>query len=289
MSSITAVIVNWNTSSALLKSLQLLSHNTPTEHDFSIVVVDNASSDDSIHRVKSDFPEVRLIANDHNIGFGAALNQGAEESESDYLLLMNADVQIEQEAIVQLVDFLKDNPKVAVVGPRLTNDQGKLQLSWGRQPSLINEFVQRAWFRLLEQEVGQPRLKSYAQSPQQVDWVLGACMLVRRDAFAQLQGMDPRYFMYFEEVDLCCRLAKQSWQIWYEPHSVAIHQEQASVSQAKEAMQLAYRRSQLQFYRQHNGAMSANLLMIYLGAKFAWSSKGRALLSSLNQKTPTHD
>ncbi|MBI4227467.1 MAG: glycosyltransferase family 2 protein, partial [Candidatus Omnitrophica bacterium] len=250
-------------------------------------VVDNASTDGSreaIERYHRTHPELlmRFLVNDENKGYAAAVNQGVQETDTPYVLVANADVEFERfsELVEPMAQFMDDHPRAAIVGPRLTNPDGSLQLSWGREPHLLTEGLQRWWWRRLE---ATHRLGPYAVNPRRVDWVLGACFLVRRDAFNRVDGMDPtRYHMYFEEVDLCSRLRRADWEVWYLPAgAAAVHHGQASTRQVADQMAVEYRRSQLQFYRRFHGVAAERLLRGYLWVKFVWTAQGRRLLHAI--------
>lgn len=258
------VFVAWNTRQQILAALRALASNGAPGSP--VVVIDNASNDGTAEAVAAAFPGVRVIVNPTNLGYGAAINQGVAATNTPYVLVANADVECSPTTVAQLTEFLDQHPRVAVVGPRLVSPEGRLQLSWGRQPSLWHEFVQRWWWRLLE-AYAQPWFARAAARLQRVDWVLGACFLVRREAFQAVQGMDDRYFLYFEEVDLCTRLRQAGWEIWYLPSAQAVHHGRASMGLVPEAMALQYRRSQLAYYRRYHGPAAAGLLQGYLWVK----------------------
>lgn len=259
------VIVNWNTRIHLLKALELLCQ--PSAPDLHIVVIDNASEDGSVAAVAAQFPKVQVIANSENLGYAAAVNQGAAQIQQPCILVMNADVQCPLATVVAMELSMRQNPRMAAVGPQLFNSDGTLQLSWGKDPSLVHEFVQRWWWRKLEQQPGQRILLHAADHPKKVDWILGACFLVRKEAFDQVGGMERSFFMYFEEADLFRRLRNANWDVWYLPSVQAIHEGRASTSQNSVRMMECYRKSQIQYYRRHNGMVQTALLIFYLAIK----------------------
>ena len=276
-----AVIVNWNTRILLLRGLAHLAGACP------IIVVDNASQDGSPEAVRAQYPAdrhsptVSLMANTANRGYAAAVNQGVAVTAAPYVLVANADVECPPDTVRQLVDFLERHPHAAIVGPRLHNPDASLQLSWGRDPTFLTEFLQRWWWRRLERQAGQGVLRRWASAPRRVDWVLGACFMLRRDVWQTLGGLDEGYVMYFEEVDLCTRARRAGWDVWYNPEAAAVHHGRASTSQVPEMMALAYRRSQLQYYRRFHGPWAERLLRGYLWAKLGWTRPGRQLLHEL--------
>ncbi|MBI4313519.1 MAG: glycosyltransferase family 2 protein, partial [Candidatus Omnitrophica bacterium] len=282
--SVGVIVVNWNTRASLDGALRSLSP-TDLPHPLKIVVVDNASTDDSVEWVRSRHPQVHLIANSKNLGFGAAVNQAAALAQQPYLLIMNADVLCSPSAIAALAAFLDGHPKAGCAGPQLLNPDGTLQLSWGKDPALLNEFIQRHWWRRLEQEKGQRRLRQVAGLSQKVDWVLGACFLIRKSAFDQIGRMNESYFMYFEEADLFRRLRKKGWEIWYLPGAQAIHEGKASTSQSSSEMAKSYRESQIRYYRSHQGILQTVGLQVYLAAKKIFGKNCHGPLPFLRSKT----
>ena len=281
MPSLDAVIVNWNTRQPLLSGLDTLILRTPNSPVETVVVVDNASTDGSVQAVRARHASVHVIANSTNPGYGAAINQGIAATTSRFVWVANADVVTSPDTLAVLADFLEAHPTAALVAPRLRHPDGTVQLSWGREPHLGTEFLQRWWWRRLEAEPGQPRLTRQAATARRVDWVLGAAMLIRRTAFDALKGFDPSYFMYFEEVDLCSRARRAGWDIWYVPTADAVHAGRASTGQIPHDMAVAYRRSQLKYYRQFHGPLAAGLLGWYLRAKLSKTQEGRAVLHAL--------
>jgi len=282
---VSVVVVNWNTRGHITKYLEMLRSGDRSQRDCAVVVVDNASTDRSVEAIRAACPAIPVLENPENRGYAAAVNQGvAHTPKTPYVLIANADVICGLVAIAAMAQWLDQHPKAAVVGPCLRNNDGTLQLSWGREPHLLTEFIQRWWWRRLETR---GELEPYATQLRQVDWVLGACFMVRREAFEAAGRMDEGYFMYFEEVDLCTRLRRAGWQVWYLPESIAaaIHYGRASTGQAPEAMAVAYRRSQLRYYQKFHGRWAARLLWQYLNAKLIWSSGGRRILHNLSQST----
>ena len=262
------VIVNWNTRTQLLRCLDPLTQGPSDTWAVSLLVVDNGSTDGSVAAVQESHPHVRVLANPTNVGYAAAINQALPLLHQPYLLIANADVECSPKAIEQLANFLESHPRAAIAGPKLTDSDGALQLSWGRIPSLTNEFLQRWWWRRLERQPGQRALRRIAAHPRAVDWVLGACLMIRRQVFLSLGGFDERYFMYFEEVDFCTRARQVGWEIWYVPDAVVVHEGRASTRQRPDEMSAAYRQSQLRFYRRFHGPWEASCLRGYLWMKF---------------------
>ena len=206
---ISIVVVSWNVCGLLrrcLQSVELSAAASGLRHE--VVVVDNASSDGSVAMVRSEFPEVRLLANEENRGFSAANNQGIAVASGRYLLLLNPDTEVLDDALAGLVGFADANEDVGLVGPMLLNQDGSVQPSMRRFPTIGTALFESTWLQpyapsgLLDRYCVLDRPDNTVQD---VDWVSGAAILARRDAVNQVGPMDEAFFMYSEELDWCRR------------------------------------------------------------------------------------
>jgi N-acetylglucosaminyl-diphospho-decaprenol L-rhamnosyltransferase len=170
-------------------------------------VVDNATADGGAAMVRQRYPEVEPVVNQVNLGYGVAANQGVVRSHSEYVLLLNSDAVLAPGTLKALSDNLDRKPRVAVVGPRLTHPDGRLQPSRNPFPTLIATFLAECatgpLLRYIPVAGERYLLTSSHASPRRVPWVLGAALAIRRTAFEAVGSFDPSFFMYFEEVDLC--------------------------------------------------------------------------------------
>jgi len=216
------VIVSYNTAPLLRRCLESVVADTRGP----VLVVDNQSGDGSAELVRREFPEVRLRAEENNRGYGAAANLAVDELETRYVLLLNADTQLTRGSVQALSAYLDGNPRAAMAGPRLVGVDGAYQPSAHRFPTPLS---------LLFQESGAQRLLGLARRDEwrarPVDWILGAALAIRRDAFMVVGGFDERYFLYQEEVDLCHRLLSAGWEVHYAPVATVVHVGGASTSQ----------------------------------------------------------
>lgn len=199
-------------------------------------VVDNASEDGTAERVGQRFPHVRLIANPQNVGFGTASNQAMRRASGSRFLLVNADVVLTREAVDELLREMDRDAETAVVGACLVGPDGRLQPSVRRFPGPLRELTRWArLYRLLPRRVrGRFLLGEHALPEERVepDWVTGACMLVRREAFEATGGFDESIFMYGEELEWCARLRRAGWRIGYAPRARVLHVGRASSERA---------------------------------------------------------
>lgn len=255
------VIPNWNGRELLADCLESL-RRTRGDLEIETIVVDNASNDDSVEFLRRHFPEVRLRVNRSNDGFARACNQGVEMGSAAYVLLLNSDTILQAGAIQSLLELARAHPEAAVVGAQLRNADGTFQSSYSPFPDLRVEcmIVTGLGRVLYGAPYPCPRHAEAERGPQRVDWVGGACILVRRDAWAAMRGLDEGYFMYSEEMDLCYRLHAAGWQVWYEPAAVVVHLGGGSSAKLGARSEAMLYRSRVRFYSLHHGPLRARLV-----------------------------
>lgn len=248
------IIVNWNTRRLLLDCLKALPAATPGL-GVETWVVDNGSSDGSVEAVRELFPATQVIANQQNLGFAAANNQAIRASRSRHVLLLNSDTVPAAGSLSALVAFLDEHDRVGIVGPLLRNGDGSEQLSYAAFPNLRSE--------LLGRNVRQRRPFAAAAEAYAVDWVGGACFLIRRSAMAAAGLLDEGYFMYTEEADWCYRVRRAGWEVCYAPMVEVVHLGGQSSRMASTRMKAELYKSKLRFFGKHYGR--AHTLTLALG------------------------
>jgi hypothetical protein len=246
-----------------------------------ILVVDNASTDGSAEMVRDEFPQIHLLANNENRGFTAANNQGLALSRGRYLLLLNPDTEVVGDALTRMLCYAEANKEVGALGPRLLNPDGSTQSSRRRFPTfataLVESTVVQEWWQD-NQILRQYYMADTADDAiQQVDWVVGACLLVRRQAFEQVGGLDEGYFMYSEELDWCRRIKAAGWEIAYLPTAAIIHHEGKSSEQVVPARHIYFQSSKVRYFRKHHGAFQAEALRWFLLLTYAYQVAREAL------------
>lgn len=241
----------------------------------SVVVVDHESDRAAADELGRAFPDVVLIRQTSNDGFAVGVNTGARSagaSAAPYLLLLNPDCVLEPGACEGLAAWMDQHRNVAVVGPRIRNANGTVQPSARRFPDLTTAIAGRSSW-LTKVLPGNPISKhnlpardASLTSPVDVDWVSGACMLVRREAFDAVGGLDEAFFLYWEDADFCRRLQQSGWRTTYVPSVVATHIGGRSSRHAAHASLEAFHRSAYRLYRKHAGP-AARLLspLVFLG------------------------
>ena len=222
---VTTVVVNWNTVGLLDECLASIQAATPPAVRNEVVVVDNGSTDGSVEHLRRYWPGVRLIVNPDNQGFCRANNAAIAATEAPILLLVNTDARLQPGNVETLLRYFRDDPRAAVVGPRLTYADGAFQ-RWtaGRLPGLRS----LAAFLLGLDRMGPWRRAGHylgedTGQPFQPEWVSSAVMAVRRSALDQVGRLDEDIFVYMDDVDLCARVRAAGWHVWYAAETTAIH------------------------------------------------------------------
>jgi GT2 family glycosyltransferase len=223
---LSVVIVNYNTMKLLDSCLASLLTNGPT-CKMEVIVVDNHSTDGSIQLLEHKYSEVRSILNRENQGFARAANQGYAWGKGPYCLILNPDVVILPGSIQTLWEYVNSSPEVGIVFPKLVNPDGSLQYSCRTFHTIWTIAMRRSPLgklfpnsRILRDHL---MMDWDHNTIREVDWALGGCMMVRRDAMSGPRLFDERFFLYFEDVDLCYQMRKTSWKVMYNPEAVMVH------------------------------------------------------------------
>ncbi|HEX4217150.1 MAG TPA: glycosyltransferase family 2 protein [Acidimicrobiales bacterium] len=245
---VAAVVVNFESGTALTECLRTLAAESPAE----VVVVDNGSRDGSILPVRRDFPAVEVVVPGRNLGYGAAANRGAAATTAELILVCNSDLSVHEGALAGLVAVLDQQPEVAVTGPLIRTPAGDRYPSARRFPSLVDAAGHAALGLFapdnrFTRNYQQSDISSASGAPQRVDWLSGACFLVRRSAFEAVGGFDEAYFMYAEDADLCWRLARAGWGAAYAPAAEVLHIQGVSTDRRPYRMIVEHHRSLVRF------------------------------------------
>jgi len=267
---ISIVIVSWNVADLLRDCLLSVEAEGRLEPglEIEVVVVDNASKDDTLEMLSREFSWVKIISNTKNLGFAAACNQGIAYSNGDYVLLLNPDTMLLPGALHSMVEYIQEHPKVAAVGPKLLNSDNTVQPSRRRFPKLATGLVEstiiQRWVPSLE------LLRRFYMEDvpdtvmQEVDWLVGACILLRREALRTVGMLDERFFMYFEELDWFYRARVLGWKAVYIPDAQVIHHYGRSSAQNLVRRHSNFNSSKCKFYAKHWGSHAGTFLRVYL-------------------------
>lgn len=252
MIDVSIILVNWNTRQILQDCLAFIYAQTQGLK-FEVFVVDNASSDGSAEMVKDLFPEVNLIANSQNRGFAAANNQAISMAAGQYILLLNSDTLILDNAIFKTWQFAQLNPKAGIIGCRILNADRSLQPSCFMYPSVLNMLLLTTYLSKLfprNKFFGRERMTWWDRTDvREVEVITGCFMLVRGQVIEQIGLLDEEYFIYGEETDWCYRAAQAGWKLLFTPDAQIIHLGGASSKQVKPQMILQLRGSLLYFMK----------------------------------------
>jgi len=263
------IVVSWNVRDRLracLASLPL------ADSRFETLVVDAASADGTAAMVRAEFPTVQLIASTDNLGYSRGNNLGLAQARGRYALILNPDTEMDGQALAAMLGYLDAHPAVGVLGPQLILPDQSVQASRRRFPTLITALFESTWLQGLA-----PRgvLAHYyaadlpADQPVEVDWLVGAALMVRRAVWEQVGVLDDNFFMYSEELDWQRRVRAAGWKIVYFPNAHVRHFEAQSSAQVPAATHIRFNTSKVRYFRKYHGALAGELLRWYLLGHFA--------------------
>ena len=289
---ISVVIVSWNAKNFLEECLRSLA-DAPTSRKTEIIVVDNASSDGSPEMVETNFPRVKLIKSDQNLGFAKANNVGIRESTGRYVSLINSDVKVLSNCLDPLVDYLEQHPDVGNVGPKILNRDRTLQSSCRRFPTLWNNFCEASGLskvfrgsRLFSSEhmVFFPHDREL-----DVDVLVGCFWMVRKDTFEEVGLLDEDFFIYAEDVDWCRRCWDAGWRIAFFPGTQAIHYRGGSSANDPARFAAEQRRAVLHYWEKHHGPLRQAGIRVIMSfrdlLRFLFGAASRLAKSSTRRVT----
>lgn len=266
---ISFIIVNWNTKDLLRDCLDSI-YKTVNGPAFEVIVVDNASSDGSQAMLAAEYPQVRVIANAENRGFGAANNQGFGLMQGRYALLLNTDAVLTEGATEKLWSFAEAHPKAAIVCGQLLNADGSRQNSIASFPTLLTLAVNVSLLEYLFPRL-YPSKRYRHEAPLEVDSAVGACMLVTKRALDEVSWFDERYFFFFEETDLAFAMKQDGWQVWQVPDAFIYHLQGQSIGHSTRS-RIEYYRSRYQFLSKWKSPASYRLgcSIIFVRLVLSW-------------------
>lgn len=267
------ILICWNDKDYLEPCLNSL-YSGKIRFFFDVVVVDNGSTDGSQEMLKDKYPEVTIIQNEQNIGYGKACNQGIIATQGRYVLLLNNDTIVNGSSLDALVNFLDTHSDTAVVGGQLLNPDGSVQSCYNHFPSLVEEF-------LIATRLGELLVRKWYPSiicdteVRSVNWMGSACLLLKREALDQVGLLDEDYFIYSDETDLQYRLKSAGWKVYYLPNVTTVHYGGGSMDRWRRR-KMVYRGKML-FFRKNYGsqrtwALRVMLAVLSLGKMVVWAT-----------------
>lgn len=263
------IILNYNTKDLTIECINALVDQYKQEFDkkqFEIILVDNASSDDSLEAIgKLKITGLKIVESKENLGFSKGCNLGAKNATGEYLLFLNSDTEIKDQGFIKMLDFIKKNENVGILGGALKNENGTSQSSAGKFYNLYNLFLML---------IGLERLGFLRESPKltkQVDWVSGACLMIKRKVFEKIGRFEKELFMYGEDMELCFRARKMGFATYFYPEITLFHKERGSSNRTFAILNIY--KAILFFYKQYKPTWQ------YLITRFLLYSKSFILKS----------
>jgi GT2 family glycosyltransferase len=260
------ITVTWNSEEFIrncLDSISLSLGNLASE----VIVVDNGSSDQTAKIVEELYPQVNLIQNKKNLGYAKANNQGIEEATGEYILLLNPDTQVLEDALSLMCEFMEQNPKVGALGPKLLNPDKSVQPSRREFPTfstLIWEFSGLSRLFPKSRVFGKWKMGYFDfDETREVDQPMGSCLMLRRETLEDVGIFDENFGMFFNDVDLCFRIKKKGWKIYFYPEAKVIHHKGASTSKVKARMIWLSHLAFYKFFKKHKTGL-ANRVLLFL-------------------------
>lgn len=265
---ISVVIVEFNTAKILSDCLNSISEQIKRLEEkksakVEVIVVDNASSDGSVKMIRNEFPWVRLVVNQENVGFSRANNQAARFSKGAFLLFLNSDTKLCEKSLESLWSFWQNHKNAGAVGPRLLNQDGTSQPSVGSFPSLGVVSLMLFW----EHFFGSRIVRASFLKEKEVDWVMGAALMTKKEVWEKVGGWDEAIFMYMDEVEFCYRIKEAGWPIFFYPEAQVIHLGRASSRRGKKDPIISIYRGLVYFYQKHRGKLARLILRLLLKTK----------------------
>ena len=265
------IIVNYNTKALLLRCIEtIVRHGGLTSFSYEMIVVDNGSADGSVESVKCQVSSIKnkkinfkVIQNKENTGFGRANNQAAKQAKGEYIIFLNTDIEVHENALTKLLTFAKEQQKPTIIGSKLYNKDGTEQASCGPFYGLLATFV------MLFLQGDRLGITRYSPSRlREVDWVSGACFLVKKNDFTALGGFDERIFIYMEEVELSFRAKQKGMRVIFYSHAHFTHLGAATSSKNTDSSPIVtIYRGLLYMYQMHHSTFSLTMLKLMLKVK----------------------
>lgn len=266
---VSVILLSWNVRDLLRACLRSLPLDDPAVE---VIVVDSASADGAPEMVRAEFPRLRLIASPDNLGYSRGNNLGLRAARGRYLFVLNPDTELAPGALDALAGYMDAHTDIGVLGPGLVYADGTPQSTRRRFPTLLTGFFESTWLQGLAPRGLLDRY--YARDlppdePAEVDWLVGAALLVRRAAYQQVGGLDEGFFMYSEELDWCRRMRAAGWRVVHFPAARVVHYEGRSSAQVPAATHIRFNTSKVRYFRKYHGTLAAEVLRLFLLAGFA--------------------
>lgn len=272
MKDVSVILVSYNTIEMTKKALSHLLASK-TDYEMEVLIIDNASRDQSAAILRRDYPDITLIENKRNVGFGRANNQALPKIDSRYVLLLNTDAFVEPDTISKTVRYMDEHAQCGILGVKFLGRDGSLQPSCRFFPTPWNIFLERSGLkRIFKQAKMVDDMAWDHASVKNCDWVPGCYYLIRKEVIDQVGLFDSRYFLYYEEIDHCFAARRAGWQVTFFPHTSVVHLGGESAKSAGEItasgqqIDVLNMESELLYFRKNHGLLGAmtNVFLITL-------------------------
>ena len=290
------VIVSWNVATLLAECLESIFNNAfvqsrPAEDPIrlEVIAVDSASEDDTVTMIQRRFPQVHLLPQESNVGYTRGNNIGLAAAEGRHILLLNPDTVVLGNALGEMVHYLDEHPDVGIVGPFTLNTDGTQQSTRRRFPTVKLAYFESTWLqpfaprRMLDQYYMNDVPRSGTMN---VDWVQGSALMLRRQVYEEIGGLDERYTMFSEELDFCKRAKDAGWRVVFLGTAQIIHHGGKSTEQVAANKHIYFQESKLRYFKKHHGSATVNRLRWFLLANYVWQLGIEALKWLLGHKRP---
>ena len=273
MPDLSIVIVSWNVRDLLDACLASILESRLDSGGLEIIVVDSASGDGSVDMLQDKYPTAQVLPQSGNLGFSRCNNIGLRQARGRHILLLNPDTEVQPETLAKLVDYLDANPAVGIIGPHTLNSDGSHQSTRRRFPTLLTGIFESSWlaaFAPAHIESDYRMLGTDDHAILDCDWAQGSALMLRREVYAQIGGLDEGYTMYSEEMDFCKRAKSAGWRVVYHGGAFITHHGGKSSEQAADQTQLHFHASKLRYFRAYHGVAAYAILRGLLLLQFGW-------------------
>ncbi len=285
---LSVVIVSWNVRELLSACLDsCLKPTDSAKLNLELIVVDSASSDGTGAFIAEHYPQVKLLAQDRNVGFTAGNNIGLRIASGRHVLLLNPDTLVLGDALSQMVAYLDAHLTTGAIGPQTRNPDGSIQSTRRRFPTVMTGVFESSWL----QRFAPRRLlaRYYATDiaddvTAEVDWVQGSALMVRREVYLQVGGLDEAFMMFSEEMDWCKRIKAAGWGVSYLGNAHIIHYGGQSTEQVTTRKHVLFQQSKLHYFRKHHGRLAAEFLRLFLLLSYAQQWLMESLKAAIGYK-----
>ena len=249
-----------------------------------IVVVDNGSTDETPEALPRQFPTVIYRRSQTNLGFARANNLGADQAPGEFLLLLNSDARLKPNSLAVAVNWMRGHPEYGVAGAQLLNPDGSPQNSIANFPSLATELLNKSLLRRLFPHRFPGKERRFNE-PVEVESVIGAFLLIRREVWKAVGGLDENYFFFFEETDFCLQAHRRGWKVVHLPQAQVWHQQGQSAKQLPAAARVEYWRSRYAYFRKNCGGFTLGMLRVGLCVRLLvdWLVQGLLAAATLGR------